>query len=68
MKRQVRLSIVHPVTVTVIVERDSADEEWQVVGIRSASVEVTARSFREHVDDSMLSEMDRLADKAKDIA
>lgn len=71
-RRTVSLSICAPVSVTLVVERDASDPDapgdWEVVDVRRAECDLTAREATEHMQDADLVELDRRAEAAPDEA
>lgn len=65
-KRIASFSMCHPVYVTVIVERHSDDAEWEIVGVRNAGCDASARSITENMTDDDWEALDRAVAKSKD--
>jgi hypothetical protein len=68
-RRTVSLSISAPVTVTLVVERASDahdDDSWEVVGIRRADCDLSARGATECMSEEDFVELDRRANAASD--
>lgn len=66
-RKLVSFSMCHPVFVTVIAERPSEHEDWDITGIRNVSCDASARSVMEHMGDDDWQSFDMAVDKAKDV-
>lgn len=66
-RRMVKISVALPAVVTVVVERQSEDDEWLIASVRNVSCETSARQVGEHMTDHDFAAMDEAIAKAKDL-
>jgi len=66
-RREITMSILHPVSVRMVLIKIGSGWEWEVESVLSAHVEVTPRSVTENMQDDDFVQLTALASQAKDL-